>query len=379
MAGCTEMLGRKDRDQLELFVTGSLEQLVPEDHVLARVDRVLDLSWLHEELADCYCPDNGRPGIDPEVAVRLMLAGLLLGIVHDRRLLREAQVNLAIRWFIGHSLHERLPDHSSLTRIRQRWGETRFREIFKRTVTACLEAKIATAEVVHIDASLIRANVSWDSLAERHVGTVAVANAGDPETGAKKPRARRRGAPRKVSRTDPHASMATSACNRRHEPSYKQHTAVDDVRGVVLDVAVTTGAVSERQVLVPQIDAVRETTGCAIGTVTADAGYAFAKVFDGLEHRRIDPVMPRPRRRSCSISTPPTIRCRFRHDMSRRPSLKFEKATSGRSRRARLEASLASALQLRPGVLRRQSCGFQFTMWLHMPRCSRRASVSTCL
>ena len=104
------MLGRKNRDQLELFVAGSLEQLVPEDHVLARVDRVLDLGWLHE----------------------------------------------------------RLPAHSSLTRIRQRWGETRFREIFKRTVTACLEAKIVTAEVVHIDASLIRANVSWDSLAERH-------------------------------------------------------------------------------------------------------------------------------------------------------------------------------------------------------------------
>ena len=95
------MLGRKNRDQLELFVSGSLEQLVPEDHVLARVDRVLDLGWLHEELADCYCPDNGRPGIDPEVAVRLMLAGLLLGIAHDRRLLREAQVNLAIRWFVG--------------------------------------------------------------------------------------------------------------------------------------------------------------------------------------------------------------------------------------------------------------------------------------
>ena len=84
------MLGRKCRDQLELFVTGSLEQLVPEDHVLARVDRVLDLDWLHEEVAECYCADNGRPGIDPEVAVRLMLAGLLLGIVHDRRLLREA-------------------------------------------------------------------------------------------------------------------------------------------------------------------------------------------------------------------------------------------------------------------------------------------------
>ena len=140
----------------------------PDRHVLARVDRVLDLGWLREEVADCYCVDNGRPGIDPEVAVRLMLAGLLLGIVRDRRLMREAQVNIAIRWFVGYGLHERLPDHSSLTRIRQRWGEKRFREIFRRTVTACLDAKIATAEIVHIDASLIRADVSWESLVERH-------------------------------------------------------------------------------------------------------------------------------------------------------------------------------------------------------------------
>ena len=82
------MLGRKNRDQLELFVSDTLDQLVPEDHVLARVDHVLDLGWLHEELADPSCPDNGRLGIGPGVAVRLMLAGLLLGIVRDRRLLR---------------------------------------------------------------------------------------------------------------------------------------------------------------------------------------------------------------------------------------------------------------------------------------------------
>ena len=117
------MLRRKERDQLELFLIGSLRQLVPDDHVLARVDRVLDLSWLREEVADCYCVDDGRPGIDPEVAVRLMLAGLLSGIVHDRQLMREAHVNVAIRWFVGYGFHERLPHHSSLTRIRQRWGD----------------------------------------------------------------------------------------------------------------------------------------------------------------------------------------------------------------------------------------------------------------
>lgn len=88
------MLGRKERDQLDLFITGSLRQFIPDEHILVRVDAVLDLSWLRAEL---YCTDNGRPGIDPEVAVCLMLAGFLLGIVHDRRLMREAAVNIAIR------------------------------------------------------------------------------------------------------------------------------------------------------------------------------------------------------------------------------------------------------------------------------------------
>jgi transposase len=149
------MLVSRGAEQLEFFA-GSLRDLIPDEHVLARVARVLDLSWLRAEVAELYCADNGRPGIDPEAAVRLMLAGFLLGIVHDRKLMREAHVNVAIRWFAGFGLAERLPDHSSLTRIRQRWGETRFRRIFERTVAACIVAKIAKGEIVHIDATLIR-------------------------------------------------------------------------------------------------------------------------------------------------------------------------------------------------------------------------------
>ncbi len=91
------------------------------------MDLVLDLSWLPQEVADCYGSGNGRPGIDPEVAILLMLAGLLPRIVHDHKLMRNAQVNVAIRWFIGYGLHEAVPDYSSLTRIRQLWGEQRFR------------------------------------------------------------------------------------------------------------------------------------------------------------------------------------------------------------------------------------------------------------
>ena len=306
--GIVEMLGRKERRQPELFVAGSLRDLLPDDHVLVRVDRVLDLGWLHEEVAELYDASTGRPSIDPEVAVRLMLAGFLLGIVHDRRLMREAQVNLAIRWFCGYGLHEALPDHSSLTRIRQRWGAERFRRIFERTVRACLEAKIAKGEIVHIDASLIRADVSWESLAVRHVEAVAAAN--PPEDEEAERRSRKTGKYKKVCITDPDATMATNGRNRRLEPAYKQHTAVDDVCGVVLDVTVTTGEVNEGQVLEAQVDAIAATTGEAIATVTADAGYAYAKVYGGLERRGIEALIPA---KAEPIRSPVPLR-RFRYD-----------------------------------------------------------------
>jgi transposase len=179
------MLGSKVRGQAELLMAGSLRDLVPDDHILARVDRVLDLRWLRAEVRGRYAADGaGRPGIDPEAAVRPMLAGFLLGIVHDRRLLREAQVNIAIRWFAGYGLHEPLPNHSSLTRIRQRWGAELFRRIFCRTVRACVAAGIAKGDVVHIDATLIRADVAWESLGERHADAVLAQDGGcDPIAG----------------------------------------------------------------------------------------------------------------------------------------------------------------------------------------------------
>ena len=297
------MLGSKPRGQTELVFAGSLRDLVPDDHVLARVDRVLDLNWLRAEVRDCYAADGmGRPGIDPEAALRLMLAGLLLGIVHDRRLMREAQVNVAIRWFAGYGLFEALPDHSSLTRLRQRWGAERFRTVFARTVQACVAAGIARGEVVHVDATLIRADVSWESLGGQHADALLAQDGSgaaeqsdmpsDVERRRQKRDGKQTGRYKKVSRTDPDASMATTARNRRLEPSYKQHTAVDDVFGVVLDVEVTTGQANEGDHILPLVDAVAAVTGTAVRTVTADQGYAYGKVYGGLEQRGIDPVIP---------------------------------------------------------------------------------------
>jgi len=307
------MIGSRTRDQLEFFVCGSLRDLVPDDHILARVDPVLDLGWLRAEVADLYAPGVGRPGIDPEAAVRLMLAGFLLGVVHDRRLMREAQVNLAIRWFAGFGLNERLPDHSSLTRIRQRWGAERFRRIFERTVQDCVTAGIAKGEIVHVDASLIRADVSWDSLVVRHVEAVRSAN-DDAKATAEAIRqtrnSKKTGRFKKVCPTDPDATMATNGRNRRLEPSYKQHGVVDDVFGVVLEVDVTTGETNEGEELLARLDAVETTTGVKIETVTADAGYAYAKIYGGLERREIAAIIPA---KAEPIRSPVPMR-RFRYD-----------------------------------------------------------------
>lgn len=308
------MMGSNRREQMDLFVAGSLDRLIPEDHVLKRVDRVLDLSWLREEVADCYCLDNGRPGVDPEVALRLMLAGMLLGYVHDRRLLREAQAHLAVRWFIGYGLHEELPDHSSLTRIRQRWGEARFKEIFRRTVRACLDAGVAKAEVVHVDASLIRADVSWESLAERHASEVVRENDSEDEAGKKGG-----GGSGRVSRTDPDARLAGKSARAGFEPSYKHHAVVDDERGVVLDVAVTEGTLNERAMMASQLEAVCEVSGCAPALVTADSGYAYSEVYAALERRGVAALIPAKKEPSQSRVPLRLFRYDARHDVVKCP------------------------------------------------------------
>jgi hypothetical protein len=132
------MLGRKERDQLELLITGSLRQLIPETICSCASIVFSTFRGSGMKSPTCIASTMVGPASIP-VAVRLMLAGLLSGIVHDRKLMREAHVNIAIRWLIGYGVHEKLPDHSSLTRIRQRWGADRFRQIFKRTLKAGLD------------------------------------------------------------------------------------------------------------------------------------------------------------------------------------------------------------------------------------------------
>jgi len=238
-------------------------------------------------------------------------------------------VNPAMGWFAGYRLHEELPDHSSLTRIRQRWGEERFKRIFQRTVTACSKAGLVDGETVHVDATLIRADVSWESVVEDHAEQVLAENAGEDNDGGQRttvpaskrgrPRSRSR-RPKKHSLTDPEATLATSSHDRRMEFSYKQHTAVDDKAGVVVDIAVTTGQDNEGSQLLEQVRRVEANTGRRPATLTADAGYAHSANYAGLAERGIEAVIP-PQHEPRIIRKLPARRFRYdaRHQVVRCP------------------------------------------------------------
>jgi len=352
------MIGRRGRLQPTLFIPGSIEDFIPEDHILKRVDRVLELSWLRDEVAGCYCEDNGRPGIAPQAAVRLMLAGFFQGIVHDRKLMREARVNMAIRWFAGYALDEPLPDHSSLTRIRQRWGAERFKRIFDRTVGACIAAGLVSGETVHVDATLIRADVSWESLTAAHVDATIEANRIEEDDGAEpendcnrpgRPRTKEK-QPKKRSATDPDATLTTSSKKFRMEPSYKQHTAVDDAAGVIVDVTVTTGEASEGERLMETLDRVEQNTGKPVERVTADAAYASAANYSALEERATQAVIPPQKVSRAKKSLPAS---RFKYDaLNERVRCPAGKTMTRRSRAAhgwvyRGEARTCGACPLR--------------------------------
>jgi transposase len=311
------VIGKQERWQEDLFVAGPLSSLVPDDHILKRVDAILDLSWLPELVKDTYCSDNGRRSIDPESALRLMLAGFFEGVVHDRKLMRQAQVNLAMRWFAGYRLHESLPDHSSLTRIRQRWGTERFKQIFQRIVRQCVDAGLVGGKTVHIDATLIRADVSWESLVQIHTDKVLEENDStedEPTDGRGRPRTRQP-KPQKRSTTDPDATMTTSSHSFHMEPFFKQHGAVDDQCGIIVDIDVTTGQVNEGKQLADQLERIEANTGQKLLTATADKGYAHGVNYEHLEQQQIEAVIPpqtSPSKSSCVPSS------RFKYDAKHR-------------------------------------------------------------
>ncbi len=271
-----------------------LESFVAEEHFLRRVDRVLNLSFVRELTAPRYAAQQGRPSIDPEVYFRMQLAAYFYGIRTDRRLCEEVRYNLAYRWFCRLSLTDDVPDHSSLTRIRDRLGEEVFEAVFRQIIAQCQEKGLVKEHCrVMTDATLLAADASLNSLVHN-----------DPEKAKQEAEAQRRRrrtidekAPRKLSnqthrsRTDPDATLAQKK-GTPLELKYRVHQTIDAGSRVILDTEVTTGARQDNQPYLEQIQRVRDRYKLTIDEAITDRGYGSAENIQSLKEKGIKPFVP---------------------------------------------------------------------------------------
>jgi transposase len=160
------MMGKKVRRFATLPLNVSLEDLVPKDHFYRRLEARLDLSFVRELVAPLYS-GGGRPSVDPVVFFKLQLVMFFEDLRSERQLMGVVADRLSLRWYLGYDLNETLPDHSSLTRIRERFGLEVFRRFFERIVEECFEAELVWGEELFFDATKVEANASIDSTRSR--------------------------------------------------------------------------------------------------------------------------------------------------------------------------------------------------------------------
>jgi transposase len=155
-------MGTKVRSFSPLPHDISLEDLVPEDNFYRRLEARLDLSFVRELVAPLYAK-GGRPSVDPVVFFKLQIVMFFEDLRSERQLMSVVADRLSLRWYLGYDLHEPLPDHSSLTRIRERFGLEVFRRFFERIVEECIEAGLVWGEELYFDATKVEANASMES------------------------------------------------------------------------------------------------------------------------------------------------------------------------------------------------------------------------
>lgn len=254
------MQSKRERIQQEMTLLPPLETLIPDEHRLRRLNRVIDLRFIHELVRDRYCPDNGRPSIDPEVVMRLFVLQAIEGIRSVRELMREVQVNLAYRWFIGYRLDEQLPDHSTLSKALDRFGDEIFNEVFERSIAQCKVSGLIEGRVLHLDATAIRADIDRDRV-------------GQPDS------------------SDPDARYGKFP-GKKMAPGYKQQAVVDGKNRVVVGLSVAPANSPEHHGAPAVIDQAVEHLGQTPEAVCADAAYGNGCTRAAMEQRGIRLVSP---------------------------------------------------------------------------------------
>jgi len=293
------MLKKPEAQQQELEWV-SIEALVPEKHLLRKVDAAVDFSFIRERVKHLYCADNGRPALDPVVLFKLLLLGYLYGVRSERQLMREVEVNVAYRWFLGLKLRDKVPDASTLSQNRRRrfTESTIYQEIFDQIVELAVSKGLASGAVLYTDSTHLKANANKNKfdVAEVKVKPSAYLEAldaaidEDRAAHGKKPlkasEAEAESREIKVSRTDPDSGYMV----RDGKPKgffYLDHRTVDGRHAIITDTHVTPANVHDSVPYLGRLDRQRERFGFSIRAVGVDAGYAAAAITQGLQERDI--------------------------------------------------------------------------------------------
>ena len=275
--------------QPKLFVQIDLDSLIPQNHILKKIDKILDLSFVRELTSKYYCQNNGRPSIDPELFFRIILVGYIFNISSDRKLCEELRYNLAYRWYCKLEIDDFIPDHSSLSRIRDRYDTTVFEKFFDSVVDLCKKHGLVKGERIITDGTLIEADASLDSMVNRDPNQVEVVHTREDMTSPIQ--SRKVSNKTHISKTDPDSSLAKKEGKSR-ALRYKVHTSIDAESRVILDNNVTTGSSHETQVYLDRISYIKHKYKISISEAIADRGYGAADNIQALQSQDIKTYIP---------------------------------------------------------------------------------------
>jgi transposase len=302
------MLGRNTSQPL-LFQMVDLEALLPASHRLRKIDAVLDLSFVRQAVADLYHESRGRPSIDPELAIRMLLLGALHDL-SDRELCEEVAMHVGFRWFCRLNLHDPVPDHSTLSKLKEKWSEAGlFAQLFEAVLGQCAEAGLVSGRHVWVDGSEVRAHASMKSLAPVDPPDIAPAT---PEGGA--PAARQVEEPQAKgtwsghgvkysnqthrSTTDPEARLYRKGKGKEATLAYLMHDLLDTKSRVILRRRISRAhSAQEREVALEMLDELEQKHEAlalphAVEIASLDAGYGTGDFAVALLERDILPHMP---------------------------------------------------------------------------------------
>ena len=306
------MMGRRERGQTQFFYAFDLDRAVPTEHLVRRIDGILDLDWVHKELVPYYS-HTGRPSIDPVLMIRMFIVGYVFAIHSERQLCCEIQVNLAYRWFCKLGIEDGIPDHSVFSRARhERFRQSdALRRVFESVVAKCIAVGLVGGEGFSIDASLIRADagkkrrvpgdqpITWPrteeaSRAVREYLAALDAADKDKETGAGSNQGghNRRKPPKEVSLTDPQAAWVA---RKNSDPffAYDANYLIDNKAGIIVDAEGTrANRIAEIAITETMIERVKNRFDLQPRRLAGDTVYGAVRLLKWLVDRNITPHIP---------------------------------------------------------------------------------------